>query len=67
MFPIGLRVGPDGAFYIAQPALGADDGSGQIVRLDMAAGQASPVAGGVGEAPQCAPPVLDEAAATPAA
>lgn len=33
MFPIGLDVGPDGAFYIALPAMGAGDGSGAIVQI----------------------------------
>jgi sugar lactone lactonase YvrE len=57
MFPIGLRTGPDGAHYIALPALGADDGSGQIVRVDVATGAASPVAETMVESPECALPV----------
>ena len=66
MFPIGLRVGPDGALYIALPALKAADGSGQIVRVDLQAGAASPVAGSMGEAPPCAGPA-GEGMSTPAA
>lgn len=33
MFPIAMDVGPDGAFYLSMPAMGANDGSGTIVRL----------------------------------
>ena len=66
MFPIGLRVGPDGGMYIALPALKASDGSGQIVRVDLAVGMASPVADGMSEAPQCARPA-EEGMSTPAA
>src|SRR5215211_4694202 len=65
MFPIGLRVGPEGALYIALPALKASDGSGQIVRVDLAVGMASPVADGMSEAPQCARPA-EEGMSTPA-
>jgi hypothetical protein len=57
MFPIALRAAPDGALYIALPALGADDGSGQIVRVDVAGDGATPGAGATGDAPQCAPAV----------
>jgi DNA-binding beta-propeller fold protein YncE len=43
-FPIGLDVGPDGAFYVSSPALGATLGQGTIARLDLenqAAGEAA--------------------------
>ena len=33
MFPIAMEIGPDGAFYVSTPAIGANDGSGAIVRL----------------------------------
>jgi hypothetical protein len=33
MFPVSLEIGPDGAMYIAMPALGANGGEGMIVRL----------------------------------
>ncbi|HEV2128849.1 MAG TPA: ScyD/ScyE family protein [Thermomicrobiales bacterium] len=33
LFPIALSVGPDDALYVALPAVGADTGSGMIVRL----------------------------------
>jgi hypothetical protein len=77
MFPVALRAGPDGPLYVALPAIGADDGSGQIVRVDVAAGgEASPVADTTAEAPECAraaegtpeaPRAPDEEMATPAA
>ena len=28
MFPIAMEIGPDGAFYVSTPAIGANDGSG---------------------------------------
>ena len=34
MFPIAMELGPDGAFYVSVPAIGANDGSGAIVRLE---------------------------------
>jgi hypothetical protein len=67
MFPVALRAAPDGALYIALPALGADDGSGQIVEVDPAGGEASPVAGAMEEAPQCAPAVEGTPAEAPRA
>ena len=33
MFPVAMELGPDGAFYISMPAIGANDGSGVIVRI----------------------------------
>jgi hypothetical protein len=54
MLPVALKAGPDGALYIAQPALKAADGSGQIVRVELATGMASPMAGAMEEAPSCA-------------
>ena len=36
MFPIAMEIGADGAFYVSTPAIGANDGSGAIVRLDAA-------------------------------
>ena len=36
MFPIAMEIGPDGAFYVSTPAIGANDGSGAIVRLEGA-------------------------------
>ncbi|CAN5587584.1 hypothetical protein BH24ACT5_BH24ACT5_27570 [soil metagenome] len=46
LFPVALDVGPDGAFYIASPALGANGGQGTIVRIGVAGGLATPVAAG---------------------
>ena len=37
MFPIAMELGPDGAFYVSTPAIGASDGSGAIVRIGPAA------------------------------
>ncbi len=31
--PVSLAVGPDNAFYISLPAVGAEDGSGMVVRI----------------------------------
>ena len=67
MFPIGLRTGPDGALYITLPALGADDGSGQIVRVEVPGAAAA----AEGPAPRCLPLMAatprpaDEATGTP--
>ena len=44
LYPVALDVGPDGAFYVAQPAFGADDGSGVIVRIVAEPAAASPAA-----------------------
>ena len=48
---MALRFGPDGALYVSVPAYGADEGSGQVLRVEVAAGtpgaaagQATPVA-----------------------
>ncbi|HEU5434461.1 MAG TPA: ScyD/ScyE family protein, partial [Thermomicrobiales bacterium] len=48
MFPIALRVGPDGALYVAMPAIGADQGGGTIARLTP-----SGEAGATTAAPSC--------------
>ena len=51
-FPIAFDFGPDGALYVAAPALGATPGTATIVRLDVTdAGGA--VASPVTEAPVC--------------
>ena len=66
-FPIGLRTGPDGALYMALPAVGADDGSGQIVRVEVPGAAAAPIR----VAPKCVPLMAatprptDEATGTP--
>ena len=36
-YPIALRLGPDGAAYVALPAYGSDQQSGAILRVDLAA------------------------------
>ncbi len=64
MFPVALDVGPDGAFYIAMPAIGANDGSGMIVRIEGALG-ATPVAADASAA--VATPVIDTGGCSPIA
>jgi hypothetical protein len=60
LYPVAVDIGPDGAFYVAQPAFGAHDGSGVIVRIAHgptgpdAATPSSPVA------PECPKPVTPE-------
>jgi plastocyanin len=46
MMPVALEIGPDGAFYIAMPAIGANGGQGTIVRLGAGDDSATPVAAG---------------------
>jgi hypothetical protein len=58
MFPITLAFGPDGALYVATPALGADNGGGTVSRID---GMGTPTA--MASATDCAPVGV----ATPAA
>lgn len=53
MFPIGLDMGPDGAWYIAQPSLGAAGGDGVILRY-VPGGAATPAAGAPAM-PTCTP------------
>ena len=62
--PIGLDVGPDGAFYISMPAIGANDGSGVIVRIEGDLG-ATPVAAEA--AAMVATPVTDTSGCSPIA
>ena len=33
--PVAMRFGPDGGLYVATPAFGSDDGSGQVLRIEM--------------------------------
>ncbi len=33
--PVMIEFGPDGGLYVAQPALGANDGEGSLLRLDL--------------------------------
>jgi plastocyanin len=39
MFPTMARFGPDGALYVANFSVGGDNGEGQILRVDLGAGQ----------------------------
>jgi 3-deoxy-D-arabino-heptulosonate 7-phosphate (DAHP) synthase len=67
MFPVALKAAPDGALSIALPAFGADDGSGQIVQVDPAGGEVTPVADAMTEGPECAPAVEGTPAEAPRA
>jgi hypothetical protein len=50
MFPITIRFGPDGALYVAIPAMGAASGGGVIARVD---GMGTP--GAIADMPTCTP------------
>lgn len=50
MFPITIRFGPDGALYVALPAVGAASGGGVIARVD---GMGTPAA--MADMPTCTP------------
>ena len=64
MFPVSLNIGPDNAFYVSMPAIGANDGSGSIVRIES--GMAGTPMAGMTEAPaSCSP--IPETMATPGA
>lgn len=51
MLPIAMELGPDGTFYVSTPAIGADGGTGAIVRIDPA----DPAAMGAAPAAACSP------------
>jgi hypothetical protein len=36
-YPVELGIGPDGGFYVSVPAFGADEGTGEILRLEVPA------------------------------
>ena len=36
-YPVALGFGPDGGLYVSVPAFGADDGTGEIIRVEAAA------------------------------
>ncbi len=61
MLPIAMELGPDGAFYVSMPAIGANDGSGVIARIGGDA--ATPVA----EASASCAPIPETLYAPPAA
>jgi len=52
-FPIGMDFGPDGALYVAFPALGATPGAASIARLDLGGGGTEGAATTPIAAPQC--------------
>jgi hypothetical protein len=54
MLPIALEIGPDGAFYVSTPAIGANAGEGAVVRLPLAGDGATPVDGEAATA-SCSP------------
>ena len=57
MLPVAMEIGPDGAFYVATPAIGANGGEGMIMRLGGT---------GAGVAGDCAP-IPETLASAPAA
>ena len=66
MFPIALDVGPDGAFYVSSPAIGANGGQGTISWHDPSGTLTAPAAGNAFCAPipetTTAPPAAEPAA-----
>jgi hypothetical protein len=56
MLPIALGIGPDGALYVASPAIGANGGEGVIIRLDVV-GMGTPSAGAAAGSPTPCTPV----------
>jgi plastocyanin len=65
MFPVAMEIGPDGNFYIAMPALGANGGEGAIAVI---AGAGTPVAAPTAAACSPIPETLSAApAGTPEA
>jgi hypothetical protein len=36
-YPVALGFGPDGGLYVSVPAFGADEGTGEIIRLEVPA------------------------------
>lgn len=65
--PTHLTIGPDGAYYVASPAIGADAGTGSIVRIEtggddpVSAAEAVPAPGACGSATPPASPTAEEA------
>jgi glucose/arabinose dehydrogenase len=43
--PVMIQFGPDGGLYVTQPAFGANNGEGSLLRLDLSAGTPIVVAG----------------------
>ena len=63
LFPVALDVGPDDALYVGLPALGADAGTGMIIRLAVGEESASPAADAPATVPACPIPVATPEAA----
>ncbi len=51
-FPAAMTLGPDGAFYVASPTVGADEGTGTIVRIAVGSGNVVDAREG-GTGPEC--------------
>ncbi|HEY7036359.1 MAG TPA: ScyD/ScyE family protein [Thermomicrobiales bacterium] len=68
--PTHLNLGPDGAYYVATPAIGADAGTGFIVRIapsgtdPVSAADAVPAPGACGVATPVASPTAESGGAT---
>lgn len=56
--PTHLEIGPDGALYVAAPAIGAQDGSGYVVRIDASGTTPVSAANAVPAADACGVPVI---------
>jgi plastocyanin len=54
--PTHLEIGPDGAYYVASPAIGADDATGIIVRIAATAQEPISAAGAVAAPGACGAP-----------
>ena len=70
MLPISLGFGPDGGLYVSMPAIGADNGEGHIVRIDLAAAPVAATPMAMEEAVAaggCTPAPRGTPVATPAA
>jgi sugar lactone lactonase YvrE len=55
MLPIALGFGPDGGLYYSSPAIGANEGQGVIIRLDVAGMATSSAASETAATPTCEP------------
>lgn len=70
-YPIDLKIGPDGAFYVSMPSYGANDQAGLVVRVPASASNLtvdlSRFDGGMceGASPYNAPPALPPGSPTP--
>lgn len=55
LFPVLGKFGPDGALYVSLPGIGADDGSGDIVRVALPGASSAAGASAAGPESACSP------------